>query len=535
MPKGQRRRYWAGWAVLALAPAAACRSYVPARFAARPAITDARDQNPVPMPSVRSVPEPAYLAEVYLHRPLREAFSLTTYPQAKDCNALDEVPRSSWFVPRAIDTGASARASEGPGGPQPPYVILPDEPLALASAGLVIRDAHGQRYEFAIDPPDRPEMRTGALAVAARLVWALGLETPQVVMARVRLDDFRVGEGAKTDALSRLQAEAPPVDDRYRVAALAWPEGKHLGRSPETGTRDDDPNDVIAHEDRRTLRALRVFASWLALAALGPQKTLDRYVGAPGQGHVVHYLVGLDDALGAGNVVRATDPPPELAGGSPFIRLISLGLARSAPRPPTRLDVPAVGGLTDDVDPERFNLPMPYSPADRLQASDGYWAAKRIGLLTRTSGSAHLARAIDAGEYSDPRARQRIRRALEARGRAVAGYWFARVVPVEFVSMSGADFDLRDEAVAFGLVSPGVTDYRFDFVSSDARPVAQPLWVHPRGGAIHIELPDAALRAASDYLIVRLVARRAGRWLPRAVEFHIRPLGKRPAVVGIRH
>ena len=55
-------------------------------------------------------------------------------------------------------------------------------------------------------------------------------------------------------------------------------------------------------------------ASWLQLEGLGPAKTLDRYVGAPKEGHLVHYVVGLDDALGAGYVVRVTDLPPSLHG-----------------------------------------------------------------------------------------------------------------------------------------------------------------------------------------------------------------------------
>jgi hypothetical protein len=520
---------------LALATTSACQSYVPARFAAQPAITEARDENAVPLPAVFSVPEPFYLAEVYLHRPLREALSLSEYPPAKDVNALDEVPRSSWFSPRTIDIGAMALGPDGPGAPQPPFVVLPDEPRGLASPGLVIRDARGQLYELAIDPSDRPEMRTGALAVAARLVWALGLNTPPVTVARVRLDDFQLAEGAKSDSLSRLQAGPAPVDDHYRVAALAWPESEPVGPAPETGIRDDDPNDRIAHEDRRTLRALTVFASWLALGGLGPKKTLDRYLGAPGQGHVVHYVVGLDDALGAGSVVRVTDPPPALAGGSPLIRLITLGLAPSAPRLPTRDDVPAVGALSDDIEPERIHQPGRYHPAERLQPSDGYWAAKRIGHLAAVSPSRHIAHAVEAGQFSDPRARRLIRDALEARGRAITRHWFERVVPAEFVSLRGARLELRDEAVALRLVPPGVTDYRFDFISSDAKVVAEGRWVRPRGGTVHIELPDDALRAAQDYLIVQLLARRDGRWLPRRVELHIRPVGERLAVVGIRH
>src|SRR5204862_155775 len=83
---------------------------------------------------------------------------------------------------------------------------------------------------------------------------------------------------------------------------------------------------------RFSIRALKVFAAWLALDGLGPSKTIDRYLGPPGEGHVVHYFVGLDEALGASNVIRPTDPPPAEGGGSPFTRLVTLGLFPN-PRP----------------------------------------------------------------------------------------------------------------------------------------------------------------------------------------------------------
>jgi hypothetical protein len=522
-------------AAWALAAGFACRSYVPARFVAREPVVDARDDGQQPLPRVLSVPEPVYLSEVHLHRPLREALYLTSYPQAKDTNAFDEVPRSTWFEPRAIDIGTMARGPDDPGMPHPPFAVLPDEPLALAAGGLSIRDARGQLYEIAVDPADRPEMRTGALAVAAKLVWALGLNTPPVMVTHVRFDDFQLAEGAKRDALLLLKAGPEPVGGYYRVAAVAWPEGQNLGRSPEMGTRGDDANDVIAHEDRRTMRALKVFASWLALSGLGPAKTLDRYLGAPGEGHVVHYLVGLDDALGASNVVRLGDPPPKWVRGSAFMRLLTLGLVPSRPRVVTQDDIPAVGGLSDEVHPENFDLPLPYAPADRLVASDGYWAAKRIGVLSALSSSPYISLAIEAGKFSDLRAQETIRRALETRGRAVASYWFSRVVPLDLLSFAGARLELIDEAIALALEAPDVTDYRLDFVDGNAEPVAEQLWVHPLAAKVTVDLPEAALRAANDYLVIQILGRRHEHWLPRMVEVHIRPVGGIPAVVGIRH
>jgi hypothetical protein len=510
----------------------ACRGYKPPLFAARAPVRDANDQSAEPVPRTRDVPEPIFLTEVYLHRPLRDALFLSTYPEAKDVNSFDEVPRSSWFTPQNLDIGAMARGPEVADVPQPPFTVLPDHPAALAAPGFCIRDSRGKDYDVAVDPADRPEMRTGALAVASRLVWALGFNVPGVAITRARFEDFWLSEGAKSDAHAILEAAARPSDGYYRIAAVAWPAGLYLGSAPEMGRRGDDPNDVVDHEDRRTLRALVVLASWLDIGGVGPSKTIDRYVGAPGEGSVVHYLTGLDAALAASKVVRITDKPSLLpGGGSPFIRFFTLGLLRNHSPPLTQVDVPAIGDLSDRADPAHADLPLPYAPADRLLASDGYWAAKLIAGLSST----HLALAIDAGKFSDPRVQPMMQHALEARARDVMAYWFSRVVPLELVSFGGTRLEFRDLSAAHGLVTLGVTDYRADFLGREGEVVAEPIIAHPSGAELAFDLPPAAARAAQDYLIVQITARRRRRWLPRGIELHIRPMGGAPMVVGLRH
>jgi hypothetical protein len=508
-----------------------CSGYRPARFAERPPVLDAGDDQPIAPPRWRWVPEPVYLSEVYLHRPLRETLDLSPYPDAGDVNSFDDVARSSWFAPRRLDIGAMARGPDTSGLPRPPFTVLPDNPMGFASGGFSIADSRGQRYEIIVDPPDRPEMRTAAAAIAARLVWALGFHTPPVFIGKVTEQDFWRSEGSTRDVPAILKSGPPPVDGYYRVAALAWPTGLLLGRTGESGVRSDDPNDLVAHEDRRSLRALTVVAAWLQLEGFGPAKTLDRYVGAPSEGHVLHYAVGLDDTLGAGQVVRVTDPPPGVGGGSSLVRLLTLGLAPNPAPPPTQIAMPSIGKLDDDLDPKAYHPPMPWEPALRLLSPDGYWAAKRIAAIS----SAQIALAIDAGQLSDPRARRALQSALERRRARIVSYWMSRVVPLEPVALTGTRLLLRDEAVANGVAPSNFADYQIEFLTDRGSAAADAIVMHLTGGTLEIELPAGAVEAARKYLVVQVSGRRGRRALPRTFELHLKFFGGKLVVLGIRH
>ncbi|MCE7894052.1 MAG: hypothetical protein DYH12_30865, partial [Sorangiineae bacterium PRO1] len=72
-------------------------SYQPARFRDRPPVTDARDDRPIAIPRSNAFIEAFYLSDVFLRRPVVDALDAERFPYARDVNALDEVPRSSWF------------------------------------------------------------------------------------------------------------------------------------------------------------------------------------------------------------------------------------------------------------------------------------------------------------------------------------------------------------------------------------------------------------------------------------------------------
>jgi hypothetical protein len=166
-----------------------------------------------------------------------------------------------------------------------------------------------------------------------------------------------------------------------------------------------------------------------------------------------------------------------------------------------------------------------------LTPGDAYWAAKRIAALS----AAHIALAIEAGKLSDRRANQAIQNVLEARREQVVRYWFERVTPVELTKYEGRRLELRDQAIRHGLATPAGTDYYVDFLTADGDRVGDKLSIEPRGDSFEVAVPDTALAAARDYLVVRIVARRDNRRAPRAFAVHFRTTGDKLLLVGLRH
>ena len=99
------------------------------------------------------------------------------------------------------------------------------------------------------------------------------------------------------DVFARAHRSA---DGSYRAIAARAVPGRPIGGFRYYGTRPDDPNDVVPHEHRRELRALKVFGAWTNLVDMKAGNTLDTVVVENGRSVVRHYLQDVGSTFGTG-------------------------------------------------------------------------------------------------------------------------------------------------------------------------------------------------------------------------------------------
>src|SRR5262249_49332018 len=145
---------------------------------------------------------------------------------------------------------------------------------------------------------------SSADVIGSKFFYALGYNTPENYVVRFHSENLEIPEGATwKDASGRrhpltketieemLKAQPKAADGNFRALASRWVEGDLIGPFSYRDARTDDPNDTIAHEDRRVLRGLAVFAAWLNHHDTRSINSMDTLVGEDGHKYVKHYLI----------------------------------------------------------------------------------------------------------------------------------------------------------------------------------------------------------------------------------------------------
>jgi hypothetical protein len=444
---------------------------------------------------------------------------------ALNINTTDEVPDSSWFVNRILGhDGRSLTAADvarGPGaglGPAPGAWTVVSSKREGATPGFVVLDADGERWFIKFDPPKHPEMATGAEVVGTKLFHAIGYHVPENTVAYIRREDLvvtgestTIGMNGKNrsmrpgDVDALLRGIARRADGSHRVLASRALPGRPVGGFRFHGTRLDDPNDVVPHEHRRELRALRVFAAWVNHWDSKALNTLDTVVREGDRDVVRHHLIDFGSTLGSA-ATRPTDfDTGHMYAVEPRSLLTEAFTFGFRIRPFERIrypDLPAAGRFSaDHFDPDLWKPLVPNPAFLRARADDLFWGARRVMAFTDDMIAAAVASAL----YSDELVSRHITETLIARRDLIGRAWLTRVNPLIDPAFDGRVLSFRNAAVEAGAAAPPA-GYRaawfaFDSATDDSTYLAETSSVGE-----HMRSPDAVSGMTTPWLRVDVAA-----------------------------
>ena len=528
-------------------------------------------------------------ADQMVFRPITRLWAVSPGGESVNVNALDEVPDSTWFENRI--GRRSMRPEEVARGPCIVPPLEPQEGLVAvrgkpggANPGFVIRAADGRKYLVKFDSAasflftgraGADARATSAEVLVSKLFHAAGYHVPCNRLVFFAREQLTIEAGAQVEThlgekvpmteahVSEILSGAVRLaDGTYRASASLYLEGEPLGPFRFEGTRKDDPNDVVPHEDRRELRGYRLISAWTGHTDAREQNSLDTFMregasGTPsgssgtsaagggthkggggtrnGRGFVRHQLLDFGDALGS------LWSPPMLGrrighayyfdGVDVLTDWLTLGLVR---RPWEELRFGPSGRVfgyfdVQSFEPEQWRSGYPNPAMMRMTERDGAWMAR---ILARFS-TEHLRAVIAEARVRDAFLESEILRILEGRRRLVLERYLSRLSPLASPAVTVrhdanvAELCLEDVGVTSGIWSR--TRRRYEARAWHGDGLARLAVAEPEardGGRVCVALP--ALREASRErptdAIVDVFARQHGH--PRVpARVHLYALG----------
>jgi hypothetical protein len=426
-----------------------------------PEVADASGIQPLPVSSQFDFIQNSFLGAG--DRTIRPALNL---------NSIGEVPDSSWFTNRIGRRAWSAeelrRGPDTSDGPSPgTWTVIAAKSEGI-SPGMTIRDGTGAVYFLKFDPPDYPEMASGAEIISTKILHAAGYHVPENYLAWLRPEAIAFAETAliedeygrrrrmdERDLDALLARAAVNRDGSYRVLASRQLPGTEVGRFRYHGTRPDDPNDIFPHEHRRDLRGLFVLAAWLNHHDAHGINTLDTLVEAGARRIVRHHLIDFGETLGSGSI-QAQSP----RAGNEYVwearpTLITMLTLGFYVRPWVRVQYPelkAVGHFEAlYFRPEGWKPEYPNPAFLNARADDRFWGAR----LVQAFSEENVRAAVEAARYTDGQASEYVIETLLARRAKILMAWLNGINPVVDPALSAAgELTFGNAAVEAAVAAP---------------------------------------------------------------------------------
>jgi hypothetical protein len=509
-------------ALVAAAPLA-CGGAVRRFPAKEPMWRDADERPFAPAPREYVSPFAWDGANQMVFRPMSRFFAVDPAGRATNVNAFDEVPDSSWFqnrigktpmTPEQIARGACDDKVLDTAAADGTWIIDQGKPNGF-NPGFRVNIPGIGKFMLKADPLTEPDRATGATTVAARLYHAAGYYSPcdSVVYFRPSIlklrpgltvtDNSGVSKPFDDAALEKLLESASHRNGLVRMVASKWLPGKPLGPYRYDGTREDDPNDVIPHEDRRELRGGRVLAAWLNHFDSREQNTMDVFMAADkekkdGPGYVRHYILDLGDCFGS---VWNWDEISRRLGFAYYLDIpylaedfVTFGV-NERPWERARRD----GGIFNyfsarDFDPDLWRGGYPNPAFVRMTEDDAAWMARIVARFTDEA----LAAAVGTAKYDAPSERY-LTATLALRRDVILRRYLTRLSPLADVHVQGDELCAVDLARSAHVVADDVRAYgaRF-YAGKDGSPVTA---ITPSGrpeGRVCVKLPRVGPSGAPD-------------------------------------
>lgn len=386
---------------------------------------------------------------------------------ARDVNIYDEVPNSSFYTNRHEASRLSADALTA-GKTTPAGVNFSGKMEVIggrfedARPSFIVKDSSGQSFLLKFDAFSAPELLTSAEVIANRFYHALGYNVVEETIVTHDADQIFVSPGTRvvdssgfnramsSEKLQQLLLSVPRTEKgQLRMVIRKTLPSEKVQSFSFHGKNSES---AFPGKNLRSVRALRVFASWLNQDGLYEGNT----AAVQEDGGLKYYLLNFDTALGAGG--EGAKPP--MYGHEHFIdygestkAFFTLGLwekpwqkrwdeAGQQSHPSL-----AIGYFDNKYfDPAKYKPELPYYAFKDLTRADGFWAAKKIAAFSDDD----IRAVVKAGKLTNPDDESYIANTLIERRNMIVNYWFNQATPLEDFSVSGDELRFKDLASASG-------------------------------------------------------------------------------------